>query len=389
MFRTLKVGFKANKQIIDRLFDIRRTCGQVWNDCVSLARYYHRLSGKWISKTQLQKELKGLYPIHSQTIQAVAHKYLNACEGTLEARKKGLNTRYPWKFKNQFNPKWVDESFSIKGKKLALSLGNWNGKRQKALVLTLAKSIPFEVKEVELVFDQNLYICLSYDDGKETEENTNTQTAAVDSGEIHTIASVHENGTSIIITGRKLRSIHRLRNKKLRELQKLMSRCKKHSRQWKKYNRAKQYILSKSEKQLKYHLHKTTKQFVEWCVENNTKTILIGDTEGVQKNTKKKRKTNKNSRQKLSNWSFGKINHYIKYKAETYGIKIIKRKELYTSQECPSCGNRKKTKGRVYTCRCGYECHRDLHGAGNILTEYLYGNFRVIKHKDHIYLRAS
>lgn len=92
MFRTLKVGFKANKQIIDQLFDIRRTCGQVWNDCVSLARYYHRLGGKWISKTQLQKELKGLYPIHSQTIQAVAHKFLDAREGTLEARKKGLNT---------------------------------------------------------------------------------------------------------------------------------------------------------------------------------------------------------------------------------------------------------------------------------------------------------
>lgn len=142
----------------------------------------------------------------------------------------------------------MDESFSIKGKKLTLSLSNWNGKRQKALLLTLAKSIPFEVKEVELVFDQQLYICLSYGDGKETEENTNTQTAAVDPGEIHTISSVHENGNTLIITGRKVRSIHRLRNKKLRELQKLMSRCKKHSRQWKKYNRAKQYILSKSEK---------------------------------------------------------------------------------------------------------------------------------------------
>ncbi|WP_446692519.1 IS200/IS605 family accessory protein TnpB-related protein [Siminovitchia terrae] len=91
-------------------------------------------------------------------------------------------------------------------------------------------------------------------------------------------------------------------------------------------------------------MHKTTKQFVEWCVENNTKTILIGDTEGVQRNTEKKKVRNKNARQKLSNWSFGKINHYIKYKAETYDIKIIKRKEHYTSQECPSCGNRKKQK---------------------------------------------
>ena len=47
---------------------------------------------KWITQTDLQKELKGLYPLHSQTIQAVAHKFLAASEGTKEARKKGLQT---------------------------------------------------------------------------------------------------------------------------------------------------------------------------------------------------------------------------------------------------------------------------------------------------------
>ena len=60
-----------------------------------------------------------------------------------------------------------------------------------------------------------------------------------------------ENGDSLVITGRYMRSIHRLRNKKLKELQELMSRCKKGSKQWKKYNRAKKFVLSKSEAQLK------------------------------------------------------------------------------------------------------------------------------------------
>ena len=45
-----------------------------------------------------EKELKRLYPLHSQTIQAVAHKFLAAREGTKEAWKKGhKNIRYPWK----------------------------------------------------------------------------------------------------------------------------------------------------------------------------------------------------------------------------------------------------------------------------------------------------
>ena len=64
-----------------------------------------------------------------------------------------------------------------------------------------------------------------------------------------------------------MRSIHRLRNKKLKELQERMNRCKKGSKQWRKYNRAKKFVLSKSNAQLEDALHKTTKQFVDWCLE--------------------------------------------------------------------------------------------------------------------------
>ena len=88
MYRTLKVPFRTSKHTIKTLFDI------------------HRLGGKWITQTDLQKELKGLYPLHSQTIQAVAHKFLAAREGTKEARLKGFKQiKFPWKYKFVFNPK--------------------------------------------------------------------------------------------------------------------------------------------------------------------------------------------------------------------------------------------------------------------------------------------
>jgi putative transposase len=86
----------------------------------------------------------------------------------------------------------------------------------------------------------------------------------------------------------------------------------KGSRQWKKYNKAKQYVLSKSAAQLKDALHKTTKPFVDWCIKQNVKKVLIGDVEGVQRN--KKKKYSKLVNQKLSNWSFGKLYDYLKYK---------------------------------------------------------------------------
>jgi putative transposase len=111
MYRTMKVPFQTNPKTIQSLFDIRRQCGVIWNDCVQIARYYFRLGGCWITQTDLQKELKGLYPLHSQTIQAIAHKFLRAREGAKEARKTVSTVRYPWRSKFVFNPKWVDMEF--------------------------------------------------------------------------------------------------------------------------------------------------------------------------------------------------------------------------------------------------------------------------------------
>lgn len=385
MYRTMKVPFQTNPKTIQSLFDIRRQCGVIWNDCVQLARYYFRLGGCWITQTDLQKELKGLYPLHSQTIQAIAHKFLRAREGAKEARKTVSTVRYPWRYKFVFNPKWVDKAFSLEGKKLTLSMGDWNGKRQKTLNLKLPRVPAGHVKEVELVYDRKWSVCLSYEDGIQEQKPRDGVVSSIDPGEIHAIASVTENGDSLVITGRYMRSIHRLRNKKLKEIQALMNRCKKGSKQWKKYNRAKRYILSKSESQLQDALHKTTKQFVDWCLKHEVNHVVIGDVDGVQRNTKKKgrRKTN----QKLSNWSFGKMYSLVEYKLKAKGITIKKVDESYSTQTCPVCGNRKKSTSRNYKCKCGYREHRDIHGARNILTKTLYGEMTYFQIHHPTYLR--
>lgn len=191
----------------------------------------------------------------------------------------------------------------LPGGVLLLSQGNRNGKRLAPLRLHL-KQIPINIKEVELIYDRGLKLCLSYEDGILPATPHFSETVAVDMGEIHTITAVSTKQQGIILTGRKLRSIHRLRNKKLAELQRLMSRCQKGSRQWRKYNKAKQYVLSKSEAQLKDALHKITRNFVNWAVAEHAKAVIAGDPEGVQRHTRKaKNKKKRRSRkvaQKLS-----------------------------------------------------------------------------------------
>ena len=143
-----------------------------------------------------------MYPLHSQTVQAVAHKFLAAREGTKEARQKGFKqVRYPWKHKFVFNPKWVDKAFKIRGRKLAIAWEIRRGKRQPKLTLKLPKVPTGKVKEVELVFDRKWYVCLSYDDGIQRKVKKEG-VASIDPGEIHTIACVTEKGHRLVITGR-------------------------------------------------------------------------------------------------------------------------------------------------------------------------------------------
>ena len=380
MIRCLKTSFYASQETVNRLFECNRVSAEVWNECLKLSKEIHLKTGKWVTKSELQKGTKGLFPIHSQSVQAVCHKYLFARQSAHAARKKGLNNKYPYKQKKNFNTKWANNGFKVfPNGKIQLSVGNFEGKRQNPLIVWVKKLPHGQIKEIELIYDRELMLSIAFEDGQAEKENQFTNRAAIDVGEIHTIAAVAETGENLIITGRKLRSIHRLRNKKVGELQRKMSRCKKHSKQWKKYNRAKQYVLSKSARQLQDGLHKTAKKFTEWCLENEVKEVAFGDVDGVQRNTsrrKKKKVRRRTTNQKLSNWSFGKVYDYLAYKLKAEGIKIKKHDESFTTQQCPCCARRKKVASRMYICRCGYNQHRDIHGAANFFTKTFYGEIK-------------
>jgi putative transposase len=108
-------------------------------------------------------------------------------------------------------------------------------------LLLLKKSIldwirlhnPFLFKRLILALLAALYLAVSFEDGVENQTYTSQQTAGVDLGEIHTLYEESRRNRS------KMRSIHRLLNKKLAEIGRLQSKCRKGSRQWKKYQRVK------------------------------------------------------------------------------------------------------------------------------------------------------
>jgi len=189
---------------------------------------------------------------------------------------------------------------------------------------------------------------------------------AVDMGEIHPIVAF-DGLTSEIYNGREHRSKVRYREKSKGSINRKLSRCKRYSKRWKKLKRAKDKTLAALSNQLRDMRHKITSRFVSTCHERKIETIVIGDIKHIRQSIQYGKKTN----EKLHQWAFSKIREMITYKARSVGIQVDTQDEAYTSQTCPSCRQRKKPSRRTYHCsECGWQGHRDVVGASNILTAY-------------------
>lgn len=394
MKRAIKTFFKCCKTDLNKLFACNRISAIIWNKILEIARGYSNAhSGKWISKGKLQKTLKGIYPLHSQSVQAITDKYCDARLATKLARDSGLETKYPYRHKNNYPTTWKEDGFKIdlKSGKVLLSLGTFNHKQQQQIQVNLPKSAlaaigESKVQQISLIWDGWLKLAIVIEDNRKTADIIKSdKLCGVDLGEIHSVTAFETGGKAVIITGRYLRSIKQYQLKKLAELSSKLSKCKVDSKRNKKLRRAKRRMLQKTNAQIQDLNHKITRVFLNWVVENKISKVYVGNPEGVQSQ-------NKGSlvNQKISRWNFGVHLKYLQYKLEEMGILFEKIEEAYTTQTCPYCGSRHKCSNRNYKCSCGYSAHRDIHGARNILSLGMQGKICLTTAiKETKYLRTA
>ena len=122
------------KEDYDKLYACNKISAMIWNKILELSLYYRKVTcGKWISESELKQLLKNVYPLHSQSVQAIIEKYVIAREDTRLAIQKGYKNKYPYKIKHHYSSIWKEDGFKIKNNILELSLGNFNHKRQKPI----------------------------------------------------------------------------------------------------------------------------------------------------------------------------------------------------------------------------------------------------------------
>lgn len=386
-YRGRVLNFSASKSTIKKLYELNRISAEVWNHCLDLVEHA-QASEHIVTKNFLQSHTKGQYPLHSACIQTVCIRFAESRKACYEARQMGHNNKYPTYRKTSFPTRWNETGFSLlnTGPRAEEHRDNYKGVLR--LSTNIAKSFLYlkvkgishgDIIYVDVIerYGKLMLSIIERFPKKQTPYSSNQNIVGIDMGEIHSFSCYDSNHNACIVTGRQLRSLNRLRNKQLGEIQNLQSASTKGSNRWEELQKAKMRILERNSNQQKDLIHKITRNTIDWCIQHGITKIIIGDIVDIARNTKNEKKLNRKNRQKISNWATRKLLHNLAYKAKSEGIMIEVIDESYTTKTCPSCGNHKKPKGRIYKCSCGYESHRDLHGARNILLKGTRGKIEI------------
>ena len=359
----------------EHLDAINAASASVWNECRKLkemwdyAHGYHTTSKA--CELWMDKQLSKTQPLHSQSIQAVCERYFKSWQAFFALRKNGDKAaKPPHKPKRFQTTTWKKSAIRFKEMMFGKSVRLSNGRGNPSLEIPLPKSFDFSktanIAIVNLVYTHGQYELHFVYNIEKTDISKADGVVGADIGEIHPMV-IHDGQHTTIFNGRYIRSLYRLRNKVLASMNAKIDRCIKDSKRWWHLVRRKWKRIRKIDNQISDCLHKHTTLFIGRCHQTGMGRIVIGDLTGIRENINYGKRAN----QKLHQWAFGKITELITYKAKAFGIKVVLIDEAYTSQTCPKCGNRKKATNRIYTCKCGFQYHRDGVGAINIRQKYL------------------
>jgi putative transposase len=403
--RTAMVPIWLNRGQFTHAHAGAHAAGLLWNELVAWVRA-EWAAGCSPSMREMERYAVALdrsrFPVHAHTVRAVAHDLFDAISTYRTNKRNGLEGRAPWREK-QYRPLAFTRGFgwriTAEGA-LALSFGRG---RQRILlpVPTVIDSqtgspVPPSVwGEMTLCWDRDArawslrvpYTTSVAQLPQGEVGDAGTVVVGVDEGIINPLTLVVRDGQRVdglVISGRGIRSIKRLRNKQVGSLNRAIARTKNGSRKHKRLIRLKKKTQAKTARQLRNADHHVAHRAADWineqAIDSETGVIRkvalqVGDVRGIEKNTNKKRRASRSTRQQLSQWSRGRHETYL---VEKTGLRIDYIPEPHTSQTCPACSTRRKPSGRVYACKaCGLVMNRDIVGAGNILSRAVNGGDRA------------
>ena len=216
----------------------------------------------------------------------------------------------------------------LNGNKLILPFSNNFKKTHKAVEITIPPVLlDKKVKEIRIIPKAGArFFEIQYTYESECiQRNLNKNNAlALDLGINNLVTAVSNSGKTFIIDGRKLKSINQWFNKENARLQSIKD--KQHFGK-KTTNRQKAIARDRNNKVNDY-MSKVARKVIDYCVANDTGTLVVGYNETFQRSSKIGKQNNQN----FVNISYGRLRSKLKYLCELNSIVFEKQEESYTSK---------------------------------------------------------
>jgi putative transposase len=332
----------------------RREAARLWNDLVRRHYRIRRLGWTWPSRVRWQRWAKGRYSgLSAQSAQQIVGEFCEAVDSCRQLRRNGrAEARYPWRLRRYHDVIYTNQDARIRGGHLILPHGASGTLR---IRLPETVTLAGRLMEVRLSYGVVRLICETPDEARPQET-----IIGVDLG-VNTLIAATDGQKVILISGRAAKATVQYRNKQLAHFQQALLHKEKGSRRHKRLQRRKYALLGKTARRIRDLCHKATRQVAE-AFPNATCYVGEPFNDAAQR-------IGRVQAQSVSQACTRKIIGQLHYK--TVGAIILN--EAYSSQTCPVCGERSKSR-RIYRCpSCGAIGPRDAVGAVNILSLGVHG----------------
>lgn len=395
MHLTQRYNVKVNntQAIILGCFGV--AAAKLWNVANYEKRHYKELGmdvfPNWYYQKKALKDNFWYKNLPSQTAQDVLATLQESWKSFFELNKsKGVKNPQVPKFKGRdekFNFVFLKDAivrenedtlrFSIP-KQLKTYLLEKYKIKNKFLYVKFKELPESNIKQVEFkpITNNEFDVSIVYDYDNLPPKEDNGRYLSIDVGVTNLLTCYDNyNKKSFILSGKQLLSINRYFDKTIGKIQKAYysQQSAKGIKYFKKSKRVSD-LYNKRNKQVAHLLNCVTKYVVDYCIENNINTVVIGDITGIRENANLGTKNN----QKFHKLPYAQIMNKLSYKLTKYGISFAKQKENYSSQCSPfaesvskkyATPNKRVKRGLFIDNRI--KMNADSVGAFNILRLYL------------------
>lgn len=382
-FRTEKHVIKSTNPFFEMLMDFCHRSKNLYNHANYIIRQNFISNGKWIRYAELDKLLKADTEYNDYAQMPTAQSAQQVIRLIDRNWKSFFKSIKDWsKHKEKYLGKPKMPKYLKKDNTYLLILTNQNCKVKNGYISFPKVFNGFSIKpkfferEDYKSFQQarviphkdKLIVELIYEIIPCDEKKNNERYISIDIG-INNLATVANNigDIAFIINGKPLKSVNQFYNKTISHYREICKRMND-----KDYSERMNRLTQKRNAKIDDYLHKSSRKIIDYCIDNEVNTIIIGKN----KDWKQESNIGKKNNQNFTQIPFARFIEMIQYKASECGITVILTEESYTSgtsfvdDESPVKENYDKSrriKRGLFKSNNGILINADLNGAYQIM----------------------